>query len=173
AAAWRVALSRSGPTALVLTRQKLPVLDPTGDVVAVGTARGGYVLREASSGRPKVILVATGSEVALALEAQARLASQGVGARVVSLPSWRVFDEQVAEYRESVLPSTVPKVSIEAGATLGWARYVGSDGESIGIDRFGASAPGSVVQRELGFTADHVLAAVGRVLARQNLGKAA
>ncbi|MCI4317817.1 MAG: transketolase, partial [Thermoplasmata archaeon] len=173
AAAWRVALSRSGPTALVLTRQKLPVLDPTGDVVAVGTARGGYVLREDSSGRPNVILVATGSEVALALEAQARLAGQGVGARVVSLPSWRVFDEQVAEYRESVLPSTVPKVSIEAGATLGWARYVGSDGESIGIDRFGASAPGSVVQRELGFTADHVLAAVGRVLARQNLGKAA
>lgn len=164
AAAWRAAVVRKGPAALVFTRQKLPVLDPSTYPIAAGVPHGGYVLSEAPSGSPAVVLVATGSEVALALEAQGRLAQRGVPARVVSLPSWKMFDEQPSSYRESVLLPGVPKVSIEAGATLGWTKYVGPDGECIGVDRFGASAPGPVVQRELGFTVEHILESVQRVM---------
>jgi transketolase len=162
-AAWSVALQRPGPTALVLSRQKLPVLDLASRPIETGAPRGGYVLSEAGDGKPDVILVATGSEVALALDAQAKLATLQTQARVVSLPCWRVYDEQPAAYRDSVLLPDVPKISIEAGATQGWARYVGADGESIGVDRFGASAPGPVVQREFGFTVDHVVEVVRRV----------
>ncbi|MGA7860971.1 MAG: transketolase [Thermoplasmata archaeon] len=163
-AAWRLALERPGPTALVFTRQKLPILDPSAHPIATGTPHGGYVLSEAPSGKPEVILLATGSEVPLVLEAQEQLKQRGIRARVVSLPSWEMFDEQPAAYRDSILLPGVPKVSVEAGVTLGWARYVGSDGESIGIDRFGASAPGPVVQRELGLTVEHVLEGVARVM---------
>jgi transketolase len=163
-AAWRVAVERQGPTALVFTRQKLPILDPAVYPIAQGTARGGYVLSEAPSGKPEVILVATGSEVSLVLEAQKQLQQQGIQVRVVSLPSWKVFDEQAQAYRDSVLLPGIPKVSVEAGVTLGWSRYVGNDGASIGVDRFGASAPGPIVLRELGFTVDHVVETVGRVL---------
>ncbi len=155
-AAWRVALERPGPTALVLTRQKVRVLDPARYPIAQGVPRGGYVLSEPSVGRAAVVLIATGSEVALALDAQSQLAQRGVGARVVSLPSWRIFDEQPAAYRESVIPPELPAVSVEAGTTLGWSRYVGARGASIGIDRFGASAPGPVLQKEFGFTPEHV-----------------
>jgi transketolase len=156
-AAWKVAIERDGPTALVFTRQKIPVLDPTRYPIAEGTRRGGYVLSEASSGHPELVLIATGSEVALCLEAQGRLAEKGIQARVVSLPCWKLFDEQPLAYRDSVLPGDLPKVSVEAGSTLGWSRYVGSTGTSIGIDHFGASAPGPILQREFGFTAEHVV----------------
>jgi transketolase len=164
-AAWAVALRRSGPTALVLTRQKLPVLPDPDRTIANGVPRGGYVLRDPSNGTPSVVLLSTGSEVSLVLEAQAKLVTNGVKARVVSLPSWELFAEQSAEYRESVLPAGIPRVSVEAGVTQGWDRFLGPGGEAIGIDRFGASAPGPVVQRELGFTVDHILAAVARVTA--------
>lgn len=162
--AWRLALERSGPTALVFTRQKIPVLDPVAYPIAPGARRGGYVLSEAASGKPAVVLIATGSEVTLALEAQRRLQQRSVPARVVSLPSWKVFDEQPADYRNAVLPPGTPKVSIEAGVTFGWSRYIGSEGKSVGVDRFGASAPGPVVQQELGLTVEHVIETVGRLL---------
>jgi transketolase len=162
-AAWCVALQRPGPTALVLSRQKLPVIDPTSHAIGDGVPRGGYILQEAASGKADVVLVATGSEVTLVLEAQARLATQGTQARVVSLPSWRIFDEQPSAYRDSVLLPGVPKVSVEAGVTQGWERYVGEHGAMIGLDRFGASAPGPIVQRELGFTVEHVLECVDQL----------
>jgi transketolase len=167
--AWALAVQRPGPSALVLTRQKIPVLDPGRHPVADGARRGGYVLVPAVSGVPEVVLIATGSEVSLALEAHARLAAHGTSAQVVSLPSWEVFEEQPDAYRDSVLAPGTPKVSIEAGVTQGWERYVGSDGESIGLHRFGASAPGPEVQRRLGFTVEHVLEAVERVRARRRL----
>jgi transketolase len=162
-AGWRVALARTeAPTALVLSRQALPVLDPAAYPVA-DAVRGGYVL--AGDDDPEVILIATGSEVHVALEAHEQLAGAGVRTRVVSLPSWELFEEQPESYRRDVLPPDVTaRVSVEAGATLGWERYVGLRGEVIGIDRFGASAPGPVVLEKLGFTADHVAAAARNVL---------
>jgi transketolase len=156
-AAWRAAMEhREGPVGLVLTRQKLPVLDRTtarGDL-----SRGAYVLAEASDGKPRVILIATGSEVALAVAARQTLEAGGLPTRVVSMPCWEYFDRQPREYRESVLPPEVrARLSIEAGVTLGWQKYVGDRGGSIGIDRFGASAPGEIVMRERGFTVEHVV----------------
>jgi transketolase len=156
-AAWRLAVARLGPTALVLTRQKIPVLDPTQFPIAEGVSRGGYVLSEAAGGSPQVVLVATGSEVGVALEAQKVLADRGTRARVVSLPCWSLFDAQSEAYRRSVLPAEVPTVSIEAAATFGWSKYVGGHGASIGVDRFGASAPGPTVMRELGITPEHAV----------------
>ncbi|HTP53953.1 MAG TPA: transketolase [Thermoplasmata archaeon] len=165
-AAWRVAVERRGPTALVLTRQKIPVLDATRFPIAAGVPRGGYVLSEPASGALAVVLLATGSEVSIALDAQQQLAGKGVGARVVSLPSWELFEEQEPAYRETVLPSGVPRISIEAASTFGWDRYVGPGGEAIGLHGFGASAPGPVVMRERGITAEHVVAAALRLSAR-------
>jgi transketolase len=153
AGAWRVAMThRDGPVALVLTRQALPVLAVKGDV-----AHGGYVLAD-GEGRPDVLLIATGSEVSLALEARAILAERGLRARVVSLPSWSLFDAQPREYRDSVLPPDVlARVAIEAGVPLGWERYVGPAGAVVGIEnRFGASAPLKVVMEHYGFTAANV-----------------
>ncbi|MGC2359097.1 MAG: transketolase [Thermoplasmata archaeon] len=163
-AAWRLAIERPGPTALVFSRQKLPVMDPSSYPIADGVPRGAYVLADADTGPPQVVLIATGSEVPLVLEARQRLAAEGTHTRVVSFPSWRLFEAQSAAYRDSVLPPGIPRISVEAGVTLGWSRYVGPTGVSIGIDRFGASAPGPVVQRELGFTVDHVIECVRRVL---------
>jgi transketolase len=161
AAGWRIALERTGPTALILTRQALPVLEPG---LVSGPARGAYVLWE--SGSPQLILIATGSEVHLALEAARGLAADGVGVRVVSMPSQEVFEAQAPEYRDEVLPRSVTaRVAIEAAATLGWDRYVGLNGEIIGLHRFGASAPYQVIYRELGLTADRVVDAARRVLA--------
>ncbi len=170
-AAWRLALERRGPSALVLTRQKIPVLDLDRFPIVAGVPRGGYVLSDPPSGRASVVLLATGSEVSLALEAQAKLAERGIPARVVSLPSWRLFDEQPASYHDDVLPPGVPVVSVEAGTSLGWSRYVGTTGASVGIDRFGASAPGPVVLRELGFTAEHV-ADVATAVVQRAAGRA-
>lgn len=159
--AWRAALlNDTGPTVLVFTRQNLPVLDRTRYPSAEGAQRGGYVLWESDRGVPDVILIGTGSEVHIALEAGQQLATQGVKARVVSLPSWELFDRQSAEYRESVLPSGVrARVAVEAGVRLGWEHYVGLDGAIIGMDVFGASAPGPVLYQKFGITADEVTAA--------------
>jgi len=167
--AWRIALGhRAGPVALVLTRQKLPVLDRQALAPAAGVARGGYVLAEPSGGTPPdVILVATGSEVPVALAAHEQLARDGVRSRVVSMPSWELFEAQPQAYRDAVLPPSVrARVSVEAGSPIGWERYVGPEGVIIGVRRFGASAPGSVVMREFGFTAEHVADAAKAVLAR-------
>jgi transketolase len=154
AAAWKVAIAGRGPVALALTRQGLPVLDgPTAD----GVPKGAYILKEARAAKPAVVLIASGSEVALVLEAQAALADQGVDARVVSMPSWELFDEQGDDYRQQVLPAGVPKLAVEAGSPLGWRDYVGDKGAIIGLNRFGASAPGGVVMEKLGFTVDRVV----------------
>ena len=161
ASAWRVAMTRRGPTALLLTRQALPVLAGTDDV-----AHGGYVLVD-TEGRPDVILIATGSEVALAVEARGELATRGIKARVVSLPSWDLFDAQPQEYRDRVLPpSVLARVAVEAGVLQGWERYTGAFGAVVGIEnRFGASAPLKVVMEKLGFTAANVAAKAAEVVA--------
>jgi transketolase len=131
-------------------------------------ARGGYILSEAEGGVPEVLLIGTGSEVDLCVKAQARLKELNVRARVVSLPSWKLFAEQESGYRQQVLPPDVRKrVTVEAGATLGWERFAGDEGTIIGIDRFGASAPGEEVMKRLGFTAERVIAAALRLLGRQ------
>ncbi|HYM68732.1 MAG TPA: transketolase [bacterium] len=162
AEAWRVALRHtSGPVALVLTRQKLPVLDRTSLGAASGTGKGGYVLADAAGGSPDTILIATGSEVALALEAHARLTAEGIRCRVVSLPCWELFEAQPEAYRDSVVPPAVrARVTVEAAASFGWERYARDGGVIIGLNRFGASAPGPMVMRELGFTVERVVAAV-------------
>ncbi|MBI1864465.1 MAG: transketolase, partial [Nitrospirae bacterium] len=158
--AWRFALNhRAGPIALILTRQKLPVLDRTKLASVSGAGKGGYVLSDPSGGTPRVILIATGSEVEVVLGAQAKLAEKGIAARVVSLPSWEIFDRQPKEYRESVLPPAVSaRLAVEAGVSQGWEKYAGSAGDVISLDRFGASAPGKVLMEQFGFTADSVAA---------------
>lgn len=162
AAAWRAALALPGPSVLVLTRQKLPVLEGAVRGASEGVPRGGYVLSEAPGGAPQIVLLASGSEVSVVLEAQARLQAEGLRARVVSLPSWSLFDAQPEAYRRAVLPEGVPRVSLEAGTTFGWERYVGARGECLGLHRFGASAPGPTVLRELGITSDRVVEAARR-----------
>jgi len=162
--AWRIAiLRRNSPTALALTRQKVPVIDRKRFAKAEGVRRGGYVLAEAQNAEgntaaPQVILIATGSEVSLAVDARERLQAQGTATRVVSLPCWELFEEQPQEYRAEVLPSsTTARLAIEAGVRQGWDRYVGPVGDVLCLDRFGASAPGDVALRELGFNVDNVL----------------
>jgi transketolase len=162
--AWRIAiLRRDAPTALALTRQKVPVIDRQRFAAAEGVRRGGYVLAEAETAdgavtTPKLILIATGSEVSLALEARETLQTEGTPTRVVSLPCFELFEEQTQEYRDEVLPPAVTaRVSIEAGVCQGWDRYVGAKGAIICLDRFGGSAPGEVALRELGFSVENVL----------------
>ena len=158
AQAWALALTSEGPTALVLSRQNLPILDPRAYPIASGVAAGGYVLSE-ESGALKVVLIATGAEVHLALAAQKALQDQGLGARVVSLPCWEVFAQQSAEYRAKVLPPACKaRLAIEAGSSLGWERWVGDGGAVVGVDRFGASAPGGKVLANYGFNLDNVVA---------------
>ncbi len=153
AAAWQVALQRRGPVALALTRQKLPTLVEVADKAREGMSRGAYVLSESPLDRVDLILIATGSEVADALEAQKLLKERRVGARVVSMPSWEIFEEQPLFYRISVFPNNViRRLSIEAGITLGWHRYVGSHGSVMGLDHFGASAPYKKIKEEFHFT---------------------
>ena len=166
--AWRAALEhRDGPTALVLTRQNLPVLDREKFPPAESLMRGGYVLKDPSAWAPEVILLATGSEVEIALAAADMLAGDSIAARVVAMPSWELFERQDAAYRESVLPKAITaRVSIEAASTFGWSRYVGLAGEAIGIDHFGASAPAKVLYREFGITADNLVASAKRVLGK-------
>ena len=152
--AWRVAMTESGPTVLIFSRQDLPILDRS--QAAGGVANGAYILSGAED-KPDVVLISTGSEVQLCVFAAASLAQQGVQARVVSMPSWELFARQDNDYREKVLgPAGTPRVAVEAGATFGWDRFVGEHGAVIGIDRFGASGPGGEVLDYFGFTADHV-----------------
>ena len=164
--AWKAAVRRAdGPTVLVLSRQKLPILDRTRYAPAAGAARGGYVLLDAPGGAPTAIVLATGAEVHLALAAVERLHASGVAARLVSLPSWELFAAQPAAYRESVLPAAVrARVAVEAATSFGWHRWVGERGEVLGIDHFGASAPADRLFKEFGFTTDGIMAAVTRVL---------
>ncbi len=158
--AWRVALEhRSGPVALALTRQNVPVFDRTRYAPAGGLRRGAYIMAEAEGGKPDLILIATGSEVQLALAAREELAKRGIAARVVNMPSWELFDRQSAEYQESVLPPEVTaRLAVEAGVSQGWHRYVGPAGEVISLERFGASAPYQVAMRNLGFSVENVVA---------------
>lgn len=164
--AWRAALRNAdGPTALVFTRQNLPVLDRAELAPAEGLHRGGYVLWQSDKGIPDVILIGTGSEVHIALEAGKKLAEEGIKVRVVSLPSWELFDRQPADYRESVLPSAVrTRVAVEAGIKLGWEHYVGLEGVVVGMDSFGASAPGDVLYEKFGITAENVAAQARKLL---------
>jgi transketolase len=160
AQAWRVAIESDGPTALLLTRQAVPVLEGTAG--GEGVARGGYVLVEAD-GAPELVLIGTGSEVHLCVEAARRLATDGVSTRVVSLPSWELFEEQDESYRESVLPPELPRLAVEAASPFGWARYAD---DSVTIDRFGASAPGNVALERLGFTPADVVVRARALLTR-------
>ena len=158
AIAWRVAIeAKSHPVALVLTRQDVPTLDRAEFAPADGLRRGAYVLADAPNGRPDVILIGSGSEVGLIMAAREDLRRQDVAVRVVSMPSWELFDAQPQSYRDEVLlPSVHLRLAVEAGATQGWRRYVGDRGDVLGVDRFGASAPGAVVMREYGFTVENV-----------------
>jgi transketolase len=166
AEAWRWAmLHRDGPVALVLTRQKVPTLDRSGLGAAAGVARGAYVLAESAGGSPQAIIIATGSEVHIALAARDLLTKDGFKVRVVSMPCWEAFEAQSAEYRESVLPKRVTaRVSVEAATAFGWTRWVGDAGVALGIDRFGSSAPGETNMEKFGFTAEKVAAAVRGLL---------
>jgi len=167
--AWKAALQNdTGPTVLVFSRQALPVLDREQYAPAEGLHRGGYVLWQSTDGVPELILIGTGSEVHIALEAGKKLAGDGVDVRVVSLPCWELFDRQPADYRDSVLPPAVrARVAVEAGTRLGWEHYVGFDGAIVGMEGFGASAPGDVLYERFGITVDAVLAEARRLIFSQ------
>jgi transketolase len=171
--AWRVIIQlRHDPVVLVLTRQAVPTLDRNRCAPADGLQRGAYILLDAADGHPDVLLLATGSEVGLCVDAHQRLEAEGIKTRVVSMPSWELFEQycrEHPEYREHVLPSSVPaRVSVEQGATLGWARYVGDAGVSIGMETFGASAPLVELQKKFGFTPENVVANARRLLGRES-----
>lgn len=159
AIAWRVAIeTRDRPVALVLTRQNLPTLDRNQFAAPEGVRRGAYVVADAPNGRPDMVLIGTGSEVHLVANARQRLLERKIQARVVSMPSWELFDQQPQDYRDSVLPKSVrPRLAVEAALPQGWHRYVGDAGDVIGMERFGASAPGNVLMEKFGFTTEHVV----------------
>jgi transketolase len=171
--AWRVIMQlHHEPAAIVLSRQDLPTLDRGKFAPASGLAKGAYVLAEAPGGRPDVLLLATGSEVSLCVQAHERLTAEGVGSRVVSMPSWELFDDQAAIYRDSVLPPDITaRVSVEQASVFGWAKYVGTKGQSIGMRSYGASAPLKDLQREFGFTVDRVVEAAKEQLQRNSDGR--
>jgi transketolase len=153
AQAWRIAVDQDGPTALILSRQELPVLAETAALADPGVSRGAYVLREAEGGPPQVVLIGTGSEVQLCMAAADLLAANDVAARVVSFPSWDLFATQSDGYRNEVLPNGIPRLAVEAASPFGWERYADA---TVCIDHFGASAPGDVALEEFGFTPQHV-----------------
>lgn len=173
AEAWRAALAHAdGPVGVVLTRQKVPMIDRKQYASASGLAQGAYVLADADGSVPSVILIATGSEVSVALEAHQRLTEEGIRSRVVSMPSWELFDVQPQSYRDAVLPPAVrARVSIEAASPFGWERYVGAQGAIIGVDRFGRSAPGRAVMHEFGFTPEHVVETARAILQKMPPGE--
>jgi transketolase len=151
--------------ALVLTRQNLPTLDRTKYASAAGVAKGAYVIADAKDGKPDVILIGTGSELSIAVDAYEKLTAAGVKARVVSMPSWELFDEQDEKYRHSVLPPSVTKrVAVEAGLRQGWDKYIGSSGAFVGMTGFGLSAPAGVLFKHFGITADHVVEEAKKLL---------
>jgi len=166
--AYRVIMGlRHQPVSLVLTRQPMPTYDRTKYAPASGVAKGAYVFADAEGGKPDVILMGTGSELHLCVEAYEQLKSEGIKARVVSMPSWELFEAQDAAYRESVLPAGVTaRVSVEMATTFGWERYVGPKGEMIGMHRFGASAPIKDVLKKFGFLTENVVAAAKKVLGK-------
>jgi transketolase len=172
AEAWRVAIEHNeGPVAIILTRQNLPVIDRNKFSPAIGLRRGAYILADSPPGKPEVILIATGSEVHLALEAYEKLKSEGIRARLVNMPSWELFESQPERYHLEVLPLDVTfRISIEAGVTHGWHKYVGLEGDTLGIDHFGASAPGKILFREFGFTSENILSRVRTLLAKKKRG---
>jgi len=172
AEAWRAAvLNREGPTALLFTRQNVPALDRTKYASAEGLRRGGYVLWQSADGTPDVILIGTGSEVHLALQAAEELVAEGIRVRLVSLPSWEIFDQQTAEYRESVLPPAVEaRVAVEAGQKLGWEHYLGLNGVAVGLDHFGASAPYKAIYKGFGITAERMAEVARGLLRRRERG---
>jgi len=167
--AWKIiAHLQHEPAVLVLTRQNLPTFDRTKYAPAAGAAKGAYILADAAGGKPEVILIGTGSEVALCIEAYEKLKTEGVQARVVSMPSWEIFEQQDAGYKESVLPSSVKaRVSVEMASTFGWERYVGIKGRKVGMHRFGASAPLKDLLKYFGFTADAVVAEARKAMAEK------
>jgi transketolase len=166
AEAWTLAVERNTPTVLVFTRQELPILDRSGAKNGK-TERGAYILAEAGGGVPDVILLGSGSEVGLCIQAQKKLLELNVRARVVSVPSWEIFCEQSAEYQERVLPKSVRnRITVEAASTMGWERFAGLDGIMIGIDRFGASAPAAELMKTFGFTSDNICEATLRLVAK-------
>jgi transketolase len=169
--AWRVIMQfRHEPVTLILSRQALPVLDRAKYAAAEGVRRGAYVLADADDGKPEVLLLATGSEVSLCIVAYENLKVEGIKARVVSFPSWEIFEYHCGkhpEYREQVLPESVAaRVSVEEASTLGWARYVGRGGHSIGMDTFGASAPLKELQKKFGFTPENIIRAAKEQIAK-------
>jgi transketolase len=150
---------------LALSRQSLPTLDRSTYAPAAGVARGAYVLADGPGGSPEVILIATGSELSLAVEAQEKLVAEGIRSRVVSMPSWDIFEHQTQEYRDRILPPHVTaRVAVEQGSTLGWERYVGTSGRVIGMHTFGASAPLKELQKKFGFEPDRVAATAKELL---------
>src|SRR3954451_24090310 len=165
AEAWKVALThKDGPTRLVLTRQKLGFIDRTVYAPAAGLAKGAYVLADADGGKPKAVLMSSGSEVGLTVQAREKLQSLGIPTRVVSMPSQELFARQPQSYRDSVLPKGVKRLSIEAASAESWYKWVGSDGVVMGVDRFGASAPYERIYEELGLTVDKIVASVRSLL---------
>jgi transketolase len=162
AAAWRLALERKSPSFFALSRQNLPILDATKLDIFGGVSKGAYIVDDAEN--PQVVLIGSGSELWPAVEAKKLLAAEGIRVRVVSFPSQKLFDEQTAAYKASVLPAGVPKVAVEAGSTLSWYKYVGSEGTVIGLDRFGISAPGPVAMKELGFSAENIAAVAKKLI---------
>ena len=169
AVAWRESIEhRDGPVALILSRQSLPVLEGTAERADEGVGRGAYVLAEASAEAPRLVLLASGSEVSLAMAARQRLQGEGIPTRVVSMPSWELFDLQHVDYRQAVLPPDVPRLAVEAGLRRGWRDYVGDGGAVVGIDRFGASAPGPELMTHFGFTVDSVVAEARRLMLDRN-----
>ncbi len=167
AIAWKVAMEQKQPTALILTRQKLPVLDPRAIPIEEGVPRGAYIVAEANSGTPDIIIIASGSEVHLAISTRDTLQERGIQTRVVSMPSWELYERQSIDYQSQVLLPNVPKVAIEAGVTLGWSKYVGPQGDVIGLNRFGASAKGDIVYAELGFNVENVVRRVMELLKKE------
>jgi transketolase len=166
--AWKVIMQlRHEPVALILTRQAIPTFDRTKYASPAGLSRGAYVLADAEDGNPEVILLSTGSEVHLCIDAHEQLKSEGIKTRVVSMPSWELFEQENHDYRNSVLPPEITaRVAVEQGSTLGWERYVGTRGRVIGMNTFGTSAPLKDVQKKFGFTPDRVVAEV-----KEELGK--
>jgi len=161
AAVWQLALERKSASFMALSRQDLPVLDAVKYKVLEGVRKGAYVLEAYGT---DVILVATGSEVEVVLKAATELKSAGINATVVSMPSFKIFEEQSEDYKLSIFPHGVPKISVEAGATMGWWKYIGREGIAIGIDRFGASAPGPIALEKLGISVAHVVEAANKLV---------
>jgi len=165
--AWRVHIDGEGPTAIILTRQNVPVLEGTAERAPEGLPRGAYTLGDETGDGADLVLIGTGSEVHLCVDAREQLEAEGLSVRVVSMPSWELFAEQPDVYRDEILPPGAPTLAVEAGASLGWERYAD---DVIAIDRFGASAPGSVVLTEFGYTPENVVARARALLALDSPG---